>query len=46
MAALILALVESDIGVDSLDETDLTLSAGLGSLAKATGVGSLDVIVG
>ena len=46
MAALILALVESDIGVDSLDETDLTLSAGLGSLEKATGVGSLDVMEG
>ena len=46
MAALILALVESEIGVDSFDDTDLPLRAGLGSLEKATGVGSLDVILG
>ena len=44
MAALILALVESDIGVDSLEDTDLALKAGLGSLEKATGVSSLDVV--
>ena len=48
MAAFILALVESDIGVDSLDEADLTLRVGLGSLEKAAGagVGCLDVMAG
>ena len=46
MAAFILALVESDIGVDSLDETDLTLRAGLGSLEKATGVVCFDAMTG
>ena len=45
MASLIFALVESDIGVDSLEEPDLALRAGLGSLEKATGVGSLDVLI-